>query len=194
MKPSIDHAIGRILSCLGLFLTSGWLIAAQTDFGTEIKAIDFQSVAGTAEEQHASDLMWRRRGFSVYGSAAQETPATAVVQIPREGSYYVWAHYQVSEVRRKAFSVTVEGKELVFGWKPYGRSAAERPDLYQGREADAKKMIWTRQEVVLSPGSHELVLTARPSPPEGHWASGGHPPLVEAIVVTNNPDFDPAKK
>lgn len=194
MKPSVDPAIGRILSCLGLLLAGSWLVAAQPGFEVEIKALDFQSVAGTAEEQVASDLMWRRRGFSVYGSAAQETPATAVVQIPRDGSYYVWAHYQVSEVRRKAFSVTVDGKELVFGWKPYGRSAAERPDLYQSREADAKKMIWTRQEVVLPPGAHELALTARPSPPEGRWASGGHPPLVEAVVVTNNPDFDPAKK
>lgn len=157
----------------------------------EFEAVDLQHVATHKEEQESSDLMWLRRGPYIVGNGTKTTPASLTVKIPVGGIYSIWVCYQISEVRRKSFALEVGGQELVFCTEPYGSSPETRPTIYQGRAANAEKLIWTRETATLKAGDQTLQLNAQPAPPEGRWKAGGHPPLVKTVVITNDPKFSP---
>lgn len=183
-----------VILFLAACFTAWTEVRAESAFLFQTEAVDMQNVAQTKEEVQSENLMWFRRNGFASGYGFGQKPASVSVNIPSSGTYYVWVYYQANAVRRKTFSVLLDGKELVFCWKPYGDSLENSADIYRGREMNEKGMIWTYEPVSLDAGDHELLLSAHPNPPEGKWASGGHPPLVESILITNDPTYVPAER
>ncbi len=180
---------GLLLFCS--FLIPSWA-EAERGFLEEIEAALMENVAGNPQEAESSEAMWYRRGSIISGSNQGKIPAIARITLPADGEYFIWAYYHVSTVRRKSFAVIVEGHELVYGAEAYGKE--ERADIYQGRKMNEKGMIWTREQATLKAGPLELQLSANPTPPEGKWKDGAHPPTLQILLVTNDPNYEPENR
>ena len=137
--------------------------------------------------------------------------ATHSLNIPAKGKYTVWVRYAIHPSRAKPFSVTIQGEILKFALLPYGASPDEKfrssdrdstmesellekwkndREANYGDQKAENQMIWTRHEVSLDAGASEIVL-APISRKEIQRGIIPHPPEVDAILVTNNPNKVP---
>jgi hypothetical protein len=187
----------RPLSLLFMSLVTAVSLAsgAEVPFFHQVEALDLSPVARSADEQKAEELMWLRRGSMITGNSAYSKPVAGQFQVPADGTYYVWARYQTSPIRRRTFSIILNGQSLVYCLLPYGETPDERPDIYEGTTADEKGVIWTVQEAELKAGEVEFTLSARPEPPFGGRFTGGtHAPVVSRILITSDPTHRPENK
>lgn len=170
-------------------------LRAAEPFQLAIRALDLENVAMNEAEHKAENLMWRRQppdsAVAPFGSGEKAKPARTTVTIPADGEYYLWANYLVDKSYRRTFFVLLGDEELMFCEEPYGTPEEGHPDSFQGQNPDDRGLLWTSQPVTLRAGDSSLQLT-RTSTSGGVARGIAHPPIVRAIVITNNPNAKPS--
>jgi len=152
-----------------------------------------QSMWGVEPRGPASNGAW------LVGTIKSEgkIPATYSLEIPVSGTWYLWVRYVAHTTRAKAFTVVIQGTEMIFAEVPYGTTPEEKPETYGDKEimSPNNPFIWTRRPVELSAGKATLELLSHPTMPGQGPFQGGriirHAPVVDVFFLTNDPNFDP---
>jgi hypothetical protein len=167
---------------------------AARNFRHLVEAEDFQGVAtppGLAEGKPENVLgKWNKRGPSPICSGGYAVvtgygePMSHELNIPADGTYFIWAHHDVNPVYYTTFEMSVErdGKEVdAFMFAPYPASN-ERDDenyIYQ----PGYWMVWSVQKVKLKKGKAVLRVS--------HGARATTNYTIDAFFITGDPSFKP---
>lgn len=128
--------------------------------------------------------------------AETSIPATYALDIPVGGTWYLWVRYMVHPTRAKVFMFVIQGNEQVFAEAPYGTTPEEKPESYGDKEPSNEGFIWSRRTLELTPEKTNIELHTAPEHRSREIFQGspiiGHSPQVDSLILTNDPNFDPA--
>lgn len=186
---SCCHRLRRFLVFAAI---SGALtLQAHASFQQQIELVDFEGVASGRQEREEINAMWTWNNIKTHlvGGSNEGTPAVAKIEIPEDGTYYVWVAHAVHPIRSRTFFIDIAGIAHPYAWTPAGEFAEQGSEHYPPTNADIGYMVWTKQEFVIGKGPQDLTLTTEGLLP---IKAVRHPAVVQRVIITDDPDYTPS--